>query len=124
MAKVTFVPTSFLITRGQQVKVISQLSRKCREKGYLVHTVESKPMLKKKKGGKDKYKGATVLDPLNGAYWDGVTCLDFKALYPTTEIDWNLCYTTLVKDEKYTNIPGVEYFSITVGANTYLFAPI
>lgn len=122
MAKVTYVPTSFLITRGQQIKVFSQFAKKCRERGYLVHTVECNRTVKKKKGGKQKYKGATVLSPLSGAYWDGVTCLDFKALYPTTEIDWNLCYTTLVKDEKYANLPGVKYHDFTVGDNTYRFA--
>lgn len=121
MAKVTFVPTSFLITRGQQIKVFSQFAKKCRERGYLVHTVETNRVIKKKKK-KDKYKGATVLAPKSGAYWDAITCLDFKALYPTIEIDWNLCYTTLVKDEKYANLPGVKYHDFTVGLNTYRFA--
>lgn len=122
MAKATYVPTSYLITRGQQIKVFSQITKCTREHDYLVPTIESKKVDLKKKKGKDKYKGATVLDPLKGSYWDGVACLDFKALYPTTEIDWNLCYTTLVKDEKYMNLPGVEYFTISVGMNTYVFA--
>lgn len=122
MAKVTYVPTSFLITRGQQIKVFSQFCKKCREEGYLVHTVESVPVTKKNAKDVEKYQGATVLPPEAGAYWDCITCLDFKALYPTTEIDWNLCYTTLVKDPKYANLPGVKYLKKTVGKNTYLFA--
>lgn len=36
MARVTGVPLSFLLTRGQQVKVISQLYRKARQRDMLI----------------------------------------------------------------------------------------
>lgn len=39
LANVTYVPISFLLTRGQTVKVLSQIYRKARQMGYLVpHT--------------------------------------------------------------------------------------
>jgi DNA polymerase elongation subunit (family B) len=39
LANVTYVPISFLLTRGQTVKVLSQIYRKSRQMGYLVpHT--------------------------------------------------------------------------------------
>ena len=40
----------------------------------------------KKKDDEDGYQGATVLKPVVGSYWDGVAALDYKALYPTSEI--------------------------------------
>lgn len=117
MAKVTWVPLEYLINRGQQIKVFSQVAKTARENNYLV------PHLRKSKfvdeddeeEEEDGYEGATVLSPLIGSYWDGVAALDFKALYPTTEIDWNLCYTTLVKDDKkYGNLDGVRYNMVEI----------
>lgn len=123
MAKVTRVPLDFLITRGQQIKVFSQICETARNANYLVpHIKKSKFVARPPgEGGEDDdeeeegYEGATVLPPSVGSYWDGVAALDFKALYPTTEIDWNFCYTTLVKDDKkYGNIPGIQYHIVEI----------
>lgn len=60
----------------------------------------------------EKFKGATVLDPMVGAHWDAVTTLDFASLYPSIMIAFLLCYTTIVLEKKYANIKGVEYEDI------------
>ena len=39
MARVTGVPLNFLLTRGQQIKVFSQLTKKARELGFMVPTI-------------------------------------------------------------------------------------
>lgn len=123
MAKVTRVPLDFLVTRGQQIKVFSQIAETARNRGYLLpHIKKCKFVSKQSRFDKDPdddedeedeeegYEGATVLEPKVGSYWDAVAALDFKALYPTSEIDWNLCYTTLVKnDKKYGHIAGIPY---------------
>jgi DNA polymerase elongation subunit (family B) len=117
MAKVTRVPLDYLITRGQQVKVFSQITETSRNAQYVVPHIKKSKFVQKVRYDEDDsdeeeegYEGATVLEPKVGSYWDAVAALDFKALYPTTEIDWNLCYTSLVKnDKKYGNIPGEKY---------------
>jgi DNA polymerase delta subunit 1 len=38
MARVTGVPMNFLLNRGQQIKVVSQLLRKSKEKGFILPT--------------------------------------------------------------------------------------
>ncbi len=49
---------------------------------------------------KIKYKGATVLAPVAGAYdYCKVVCLDFSSMYPSIMILKNLCFLTLVTDE-------------------------
>ncbi|MDD5416493.1 MAG: DNA polymerase domain-containing protein [Candidatus Aenigmarchaeota archaeon] len=50
-----------------------------------------------------KYKGATVLEPDVGFHADGcVLVLDFKSMYPSMIMHYNICPTTLLKDkEKY-----------------------
>ena len=102
MAKATWVPLSFLSERGQQIKVFSQLSRKARELGFMIPVMNFR-------GGDDKYQGATVLEAQTGAYYGPITALDFAALYPSIMMAHNLCYSTLVMDPKFDNLPGVTY---------------
>ena len=91
MARVTGVPVSFLITRGQQIKVFSMILRKCRREKLLV------PTLTKRGNVNDVgYEGATVLDPIKDYYQDPIATLDFASLYPSIMQAYNLCYSTLV----------------------------
>ena len=71
----------------------------------------------------EPYEGATVLEAQKGAYYTPITALDFEALYPSIMTAHNLCYSTLVMDERrYGNVPGVEYETFSVGDRTYKFA--
>ena len=45
MARVTGVPMSYLLTRGQSIKVYSQILRKCRQRGLLVPFIKVGLML-------------------------------------------------------------------------------
>jgi DNA polymerase delta subunit 1 len=103
MAKATWVPLSYLSERGQQIKVFSQLARKARELGFMIPTMYSKAT------SDDKYQGATVLDAQTGAYYAPITALDFASLYPSIMRAHNLCYSSLVIDPRYGNVPGVVY---------------
>jgi DNA polymerase elongation subunit (family B) len=61
----------------------------------------------------DSFTGATVLEPKPGMYYDdNIAVLDFASLYPCVEISRNLCYSTLVMDDKYRDIHGVKYETI------------
>ena len=111
MAKATWVPLSYLVERGQQIKVFSQLTKKAREMKLKVPTYDY--------GHTDNtgYVGATVLEAMSGAYYTPITALDFEGLYPSIMMAHNLCYSSLVMDPKYKNIPGVEYE--TFGDHTF-----
>ena len=89
MARVTGVPISYLFTRGQQIKVASQLYRKAAEHNLLIP-------VDRVKGTEDKYEGAVVIEPTRGYYTDPVATLDFASLYPSIMMAHNLCYSTLV----------------------------
>jgi len=104
MAKACWVPLAFLSERGQQIKVFSQMAYKARQLGFLIPTFR-----RQGPGADDKYEGATVLDAQSGAYYGPITALDFASLYPSIMVAHNLCYSTLVMDPKYDNLPGVEY---------------
>lgn len=104
MAKATWVPASFLIERGQGIKVFSQIVYMTRRHDMLVVT------LRKPKTPDEPYEGATVLGAKAGAYMENpITGLDFASLYPTIMRAHNLCHSTLVIDAKYDNVPGVTY---------------
>ena len=117
MAKATWVPVPFLVERGQQIKVFSQLTKKARELGFMVPTIRYGSL------PEEPYEGATVLDAQKGAYYTPITALDFEALYPSIMMAHNLCYSSYVMDEKkYGNVPGVTYETFNIGDRTYKFA--
>ncbi|CAI8054472.1 DNA polymerase delta catalytic subunit, partial [Geodia barretti] len=88
MARVTGVPLAYVLSRGQQIKVVSQLLRKAREKDLLMPVYKSE--------AQEEYAGATVIDPFRGYYNIPIATLDFSSLYPSIMQAHNLCYTTLL----------------------------
>ena len=107
MAKACWVPLAFLSERGQQIKVFSQMAKKARELNFIIPTFQRNgPPVP---GEEDGYQGATVLEAQTGAYYGPITALDFASLYPSIMCAHNLCYSTLVMNPKYDNLPGVEY---------------
>lgn len=113
MARVTGVPFSYLLARGQQIKVISQLFRKCLEEDIVVPNMKSE-------GSNEEYEGATVIEPNRGYYDVPIATLDFSSLYPSIMMAHNLCYTTLLNkqsiqafnltEDDYTHTPNGDYF--------------
>lgn len=112
MARVTGVPLSCLLSRGQQIKVMSQLLRKAKEQDLLLpaHKVETG----------DEYEGATVIEPVRGYYDVPIATLDFASLYPSIMMAHNLCYTSLLNPQsiqkegltldQYIKTPSGNYF--------------
>ena len=115
MAKVTRVPLEYLVTRGQSIKVFSQIAYETRKMGYLI------PVLPRE--NKDsKFQGATVLEARTGYYTRPVAGLDFASLYPSIMIAHNMCYATVVLDDRYKDLPGFEYSTIDCGGgNKFTF---
>jgi DNA polymerase delta subunit 1 len=104
MAKACWVPLAFLSERGQQIKVFSQMAKKARELNFII------PTFRRPNGPTDEqYQGATVLEAQTGAYYTPITALDFASLYPSIMCAENLCYSTLVMNARYDNLPGVKY---------------
>ncbi|KAF2225837.1 DNA polymerase delta subunit [Elsinoe ampelina] len=114
MARVTGVPFNYLLSRGQQVKFISQLFRKALEQQLVIPNLRNE-------SSEDQYEGATVIEPTRGYYSVPVATLDFASLYPSIMQAHNLCYTTLLnknaieklglkKDDDYIVTPNGDMF--------------
>ena len=90
MARTTKVPMMWLSTKGQQIKIYSQILHYGWEHNVLVETdVVSYEDI--------TYKGATVYAPEPGIYHN-VMAFDFASLYPSIIISHNIDYTSLVRD--------------------------
>ena len=114
MARVTGVPFNFLLSKGQQVKFISQLFRKALEQNLVIPNIHVD-------ASEEQYEGATVIEPTRGYYDVPIATLDFASLYPSIIQAHNLCYTTLlnkpqvdklglVKDKDYIVTPNGDLF--------------
>ncbi|VDN05380.1 unnamed protein product [Thelazia callipaeda] len=90
MARVTGVPLDYLLSRGQQIKVLSQILRKAKSMHLFLPVIDAVQ-------AEETYEGATVIDPIRGFYNVPITTLDFASLYPSIMIAHNLCYTTLIQ---------------------------
>uniref|UniRef100_A0A6C0EX49 DNA-directed DNA polymerase n=1 Tax=viral metagenome TaxID=1070528 RepID=A0A6C0EX49_9ZZZZ len=135
MSRICSVPISFLIFRGQGIKLTSYVAKKCREKDTLMPDLE-------KSGGGDGYEGAIVLPPKCSMYMDNpVACVDYSSLYPSSMISQNLSHDSKVwtreydlrgnllretgeKDKNgnyiYDNLPGYEYINLEFDTYKYI----
>ena len=128
MSRICSVPISFLVFRGQGVKLTSYVAKKCRDKDTLM------PDLEKGKGN-EGYEGAIVLPPKCSMYMDNpVACVDYSSLYPSSMISQNYSHDSKVWTKEYDlegnlikeigerdpisgnyiydNLPGYEYIHI------------
>ena len=93
MANKTKIPLLFVETKGQQIKVFSQILNKTLTTDYVVPTVNYG------EANEESFTGATVLDAKPGAYFIPISGLDFASLYPSVMIAYNLCYSTLITNK-------------------------
>ena len=110
------VPMSFLVLRGQGIKLTSYMAKKCREKETLMPTIN-------KGSSEDAYEGAVVLDPKQGVYLDDpVACVDYSSLYPSCMISDNISHDSKVWTKEY-DLEGnlVEETGIKRADGEYLY---
>lgn len=122
MANVCSVPMSWIFMRGQGVKIFSLVAKQCKEDGFLIPVVSKPDKQKitdddedtdKSLEEADGYEGAIVLEPKTGIYIDTpISVLDYASLYPSSMISENLSHDAIVLDEKYNNLPDVDYLDI------------
>lgn len=116
MSNVCNVPLSYIFLRGQGIKIFSLVAKQCRDDDFLIPEISKYNNIDDEdvQPDDDGYEGAIVLPPQCGIYIDDpVSILDYASLYPSSMISENLSQDTLVIDNKYDNIPGVEYLDVS-----------
>jgi DNA polymerase delta subunit 1 len=117
MARVTGIPIDWLMSKGQTVKVISQILRVASKRSVFVPFYQ-KPNDLEELAEEETYKGASVLNPVTGLHKTPVPTLDFASLYPSIMMAHNLCYTTVLTlqdvsrltPDQYEHTPNGDYF--------------
>lgn len=80
-----------VLSRGSQFRVESVLLRFAKPAGYCMISTSREQV-----ATQNKQEGiALVMEPFSGYYTDPVVVLDFRSLYPSIVIAYNLCYCTL-----------------------------
>lgn len=92
MANTCNTPVFTLFTQGQQIKIFSQVYKKCLADNFVI---DKDSFIVNET---DHYTGAYVFTPVPGLY-DMVVSFDFSSLYPSTIIAYNIDYSTLVIDD-------------------------
>ena len=135
MARICSVPMTFLVMRGQGIKLTSYIAKKCREKRTLMPVMD-------KGDGEEGYEGAIVLPPKCDLYLDNpVACVDYASLYPSGMMSENLSHDSKVWTKEYDlagnlinttgeknsagefvydNLPGYEYVDVKYDTYTYI----
>lgn len=112
MSNVCLVPLSYIFLRGQGIKIFSLVAKQCLDDGFAI------PVIRKADEDSDEsYEGAIVLTPTPGIYTEPIAVLDFASLYPSSMISENISHDSIVTDEKYNNLPGIDYVDIKYDVN-------
>jgi DNA polymerase elongation subunit (family B) len=111
MANVCTVPVSYIMTRGQGIKIESLIFRETYKRNQTIIVL---PAPNQNRKNADKYEGAIVLDPIMGLHEAPVGVADFASLYPSTMISENISHDKIIwaKDyDLYGNFTGFSWGS-------------
>jgi len=110
MSNVVYVNITNLLIRGQSIKAYSQIYCLAHKMGLIVSSPNTDYRVNVEEK-EHEYVGATVQTPKVG-YWNNVLAYDFKSLYPTTMIAYNLCFSSYIPNSIKDNELDKETYNI------------
>lgn len=132
MANVCCVPLSYLFIRGQGIKIFSLCLKEFKEQGYIFPVIKMQkvkickacnietkgyncPKCKSKNLEEVEtdnwFEGAIVFDPVPTVDYEAYVTKDYNSLYPSSIIQKNMSHETIVENEEFDNVPGIEYYN-------------
>ena len=129
VASICSVPINFIVLRGQGIKLLSFIAKKCRMKNILMPDII-------KLWAKDGYEGAICFPPKRDLYVDDpVAVVDYASLYPSSMISENISHDSKVWTKEYDlegtpiketggslydNLEGYEYVDVEYDTYKYI----
>jgi DNA polymerase elongation subunit (family B) len=108
MSQVTGVSLNTILNRGQQIRTVSLMLNKCKQrakngdKRWFLPDEDKPP-------GTGGFEGAVVITPIPGFYPDPVATLDFASLYPSIMRAYNMCFSTIINSPKEARDRGYKW---------------
>ncbi|MFH1622994.1 MAG: DNA polymerase domain-containing protein [Candidatus Aenigmatarchaeota archaeon] len=98
LSKVSGLLLHDVLSGGESVRIENLLLRKFNESGFVVPCRPSPDEITRRSVERETrgLKGALVLEPESGLHTSCIAYLDFKSMYPSIYISYNICPTTLV----------------------------
>lgn len=102
MSSLTYVDTSDLMIRGEQIKSMNLIFVQCEQDGWIVNKEALADYYVPLAEGEDpeKYGGGHVEAAKRGFYKVPIIVLDFSSLYPSIMMGFNICYSSFIKTKK------------------------
>jgi len=102
ISKVSGINLQDCLYRGETERIDSILLREFNEKDYIIPNRPDKREVSRRKAERrgSGLKGAFVLEPDVGFHDKCVAYLDFKSMYPSIVISYNICPTTYLKEKR------------------------
>jgi DNA polymerase I len=97
LSKLTGLLLQDVLSGSESLRIENLLLREFNKKDFVIPNKPTKEEIEERK--KKEVKGAVVLEPKLGLH-ENVIYLDFKSLYPSIIIEYNICPTTLLLEEK------------------------
>ena len=95
VASICSVPINFIVLRGQGIKLLSFIAKKCRLQDILMPDII-------KSWANDGYEGAICFPPKRNLYVDDpVAVVDYASLYPSSMISENISHDSKVWTKEY-----------------------
>ncbi|MCX8190989.1 MAG: hypothetical protein N3D78_02295, partial [Candidatus Aenigmarchaeota archaeon] len=105
LSKVCGLLLQDVLDEGEAAKIECLLLREFNKRDFVLpNKPNNEEMLKRKEEKEVKgLKGAMVLNPKLGLYLTPIVYLDFKSMYPTIYMNFNICPTTFVSNGEFNN---------------------
>lgn len=113
LSKVSGLLLQDVLSGGESIRVENLLLREFDKRDYILLCKPDEKEIQRRIAEREikGLKGALVLEPDVGLHTDCVVYLDFKSMYPSILIAWNICPTTLILNKE-----KVKYVATPYGA--------
>jgi DNA polymerase I len=102
LSKVSGVLLQDVLSSGEAMRVETLALKEFNKKDYVLPCKPDNVEMERRRVEREKkaLKGALVLEPITGLHTSPIVYLDFKSMYPSIIISYNICPTTFLKSKQ------------------------